>query len=178
MLVKEELLSLKNRLKYLELDLNLEKSKLQKLLKKQGDLSVEMPFDGVINTDTRSLLNSSYLKGESVLELVQTPLILLEAKLPEYMRSSLKINQAATARFYSSPFNSFSAKAIAINPSTINESGIPYVGVTLESPDIPNKMSLGSNGTIKVFNGITCLFISILRPILRFIFVDIWSWLP
>ena len=176
--IEEQLMSLDSRLKFLELDLSLERSKLEKLAIEQLKLSVVMPFDGFIKTDTRGLQYSSYLKGEEIVQLVQVPMNLLEAKLPEYMRSSLQINQPATSRFYSSPFTTFTAKVISINPSTINDVGISYVNVILESDDVPNKMSLGSNGTVKIFNGITCLLVSILQPIFRFALVDIWSWLP
>ena len=176
--LEEQLMSLDSRLKFLELDLGLERSKLEKLTIEQQQLSVLMPFDGFIKTDTRGLQYSSFLKGEEIVQLVQAPMNLLEAKMPEYMRSSLQINQSATSRFYSSPFTTFTAKIVSINPSTINDVGISYVSVILESDDVPNKMSLGSNGTIKIFNGITCLLVSILKPIFRFVLVDIWSWLP
>ncbi len=176
--IEEQLMSLDSRLKFLELDLSLERSKLEKLALEQQQLSVLMPFDGFIKTDTRGLQYSSYLKGEEIVQLVQVPMNLLEAKLPEYMRSSLQINQSATSRFYSSPFTTFTAKIVSINPSAINDNGISYASVILESDDVPNKMSLGSNGTIKIFNGITCLLASILKPVFRFVLVDIWSWLP
>ena len=148
------------------------------LLSKKKDLMIVMPFDGLITSTTSGLMGSFFAKGETLLELREGSLQVVNVLVPDHDRALIQVNQDAAVRLYANPYQSLSARVQSIRPSSelIDEKVYFQVSLRLEEPLSPNLLQ--SSGAARIKSGSSNLFLLMLSSIGRFIRVDIWSWMP
>jgi putative peptide zinc metalloprotease protein len=148
------------------------------LLNKQKDLTIVMPFDGLITSTTSGLMGSFFAKGDTLLELRGGSLQVVNVLVPDHDRSLIKVNQDASVRLYANPNQSLSARVQSIRPSSemIDQKVYFQVSLRLEEPLSPNLLQ--SSGAARIKSGNSNLFLVMLSSIARFVRVDIWSWTP
>ena len=148
------------------------------LLSKKKDLMIVMPFDGLITSTTSGLMGSFFAKGDTLLELREGSLQVVNVLVPDHDRALIQVNQEATVRLYANPNQSLTARVQSIRPSSelIDEKVYFQVSLRLEEPLSPNLLQ--SSGAARIKSGSSNLFLLMLSSIGRFVRVDIWSWMP
>lgn len=148
------------------------------LLSKKKDLMIVMPFDGLITSTTSGLMGSFFAKGDTLLELREGSLQVVNVLVPDHDRALIQVNQEATVRLYANPNQSLTARVQSIRPSSelIDEKVYFQVSLRLEEPLSPNLLQ--SSGAARIKSGSSNLFLLMLSSIGRFVRVDMWSWMP
>ena len=148
------------------------------LLSKKKDLMIVMPFDGLITSTTSGLMGSFFAKGDTLLELREGSLQVVNVLVPDHDRALIQVNQEAAVRLYANPNQSLTARVQSIRPSSelIDEKVYFQLSLRLEEPLSPNLLQ--SSGAARIKSGSSNLFLLMLSSIGRFVRVDIWSWMP
>ena len=148
------------------------------LLSKKKDLMIVMPFDGLITSPTSGLMGSFFAKGDTLLELREGSLQVVNVLVPDHDRALIQVNQEAAVRLYANPNQSLTARVQSIRPSSelIDEKVYFQVSLRLEEPLSPNLLQ--SSGAARIKSGSSNLFLLMLSSIGRFVRVDMWSWMP
>ena len=148
------------------------------LLSKKKDLMIVMPFDGLITSTTSGLMGSFFAKGDTLLELREGSLQVVNVLVPDHDRALIQVNQEAAVRLYANPNQSLTARVQSIRPSSelIDEKVYFQVSLRLEEPLSPNLLQ--SSGAARIKSGSSNLFLLMRASIGRFVRVDIWSWMP
>ena len=148
------------------------------LLSKKKDLMIVMPFDGLITSPTSGLMGSFFAKGDTLLELREGSLQVVNVLVPDHDRALIQVNQEAAVRLYANPSQSLTARVQSIRPSSelIDEKVYFQVSLRLEEPLSPNLLQ--SSGAARIKSGSSNLFLLMLSSIGRFVRVDMWSWMP
>ena len=148
------------------------------LLSKKKDLMIVMPFDGLITSTTSGLMGSFFAKGDTLLELREGSLQVVNVLVPDHDRALIQVNQEAAVRLYANPNQSLTSRVQSIRPSSelIDEKVYFQVSLRLEEPLSPNLLQ--SSGAARIKSGSSNLFLLMLSSIGRFVRVDMWSWMP
>jgi len=150
----------------------------QSLQSEERQLTVKMPFDGIITTSTSGLLGSFVSKGEPLLELKQGSLRLVDVLIPDHDRSLVKPGQSAHVRLYAEQSDTLKALVQSIRPTGELVDNQAYFQATLRLDRSLNPQLLQSSGAARINTGTTNLFSLALNSIGRFVLVDFWSWTP
>ena len=150
----------------------------ESLLQQKQQLTVEMPFDGLITSSTSGLMWSFVSKGESLLELKEGSLSMVNVLMPDHDRALVKAHQNAEIRLYAEPNQPLTAVVQSIRPTgeLIDEKVFFQASLRLSNPLSPQL--LASSGAARIKTGKTNLLLLIVDSIGRFIRVDLWSWTP
>ena len=168
------------RIKIQAIELSLDQSLewQRALLRQKKALMIIMPFDGLITSTTSGLRGSFFAKGETLLELREGSLQVVNVLVPDHDRALIKLNQSATVRLYANPNQSLSAHVQSIRPSSelIDQKAYFQVSLRLKEPLSPNLLQ--SSGAARIKSGSSNLLMLMLTSIGRFVRVDVWSWTP
>lgn len=148
------------------------------LLQEKRKMTVEMPFSGFITSSTSGLMWSFVSKGESLLELKEGALNVVNVMIPDHDRSLVQRGQKAEVRLYAEPNQPLAALVQSIRPSgeLIDEKVFFEASLRLSKPLSPQLLQ--SSGAARIKTGRANLFMLILDSLGRFIRVDLWSWSP
>lgn len=151
---------------------------LRSLLDENEKLNVSMPFDGLITSSTSGLMWSFVSKGESLLDLKEGSLNIVNVLIPDHDRSILRVDQKAEIRLYAEPSRMISGFVKSIRPTSemIDDQSFFQASIRLVKPLSPQLLQ--SSGAARINTGTSNLFFIILSSIGRFIRVDLWSWTP
>ena len=150
----------------------------QSLVLEKQKLKVNMPFDGLITSSTSGLMWSFVSKGESLLDLKEGSLNVVNVLIPDHDRALVRVGQKADVRLYAEPSSELPAMVKSIRPSSelIDEKSFFQVSLRLVKPLSPQLLQ--SSGAARIKTGKTNLLFAIVGSIGRFINVDVWSWTP
>lgn len=169
---------LQDDLKSQTAELSQSQERLRDLLRRERLLEMRMPFDGVVDTDTRDLEGKWFSSGSEIISVKSIPLTRVSANIPEYDRSRLEVGQKASLRLYSKWNQSFSGYVDNISPTTIEDNSLEYVEIFIRLNNHLPPSLINASGYVKVQTGWTCMLRYLFEPILRFFVVDGWSLLP
>lgn len=151
---------------------------LGSLNERLAKFKIVMPFDGVVSSATTGLLNRRVAAGETLLTVKALPLTSLVAMVPDYDRSKLNVGMRSLVRLYSDHNREFDGKIASISSATVTKDDLKYIEVKIEiDKNLPTNY-IGTMGYAKVVYGQTFLLKNLLEPILRFLNLDLWSYLP
>jgi hypothetical protein len=137
-----------------------------------------MPFDGVVSSTTTGLLNRRVASGETLLTVKALPLTNLVALVPDYDRNKINLGMRCAVRLYSDPNREFTGKIASISSSTVTQDDLKYLEVNIKINEGLPTNYIGTMGYAKIVYGQTFLLKNLLEPILRFLNLDLWSYLP
>ncbi len=175
---EEQLSKALDELSSAESSLKVGKIALEALEARISKLTLVMPFDGVISSNTRALLNRTVTPGETILTVKAQPLTQTNALIPEYDRARVRTKLPCVLRLYSVSDQEFKGTVSSISPSTVELDGLQYVELQIQLDDSLPTNFIGSKGYAKIHVGYTCILLNLISPITRFINVDLWSLLP
>jgi multidrug resistance efflux pump len=151
-----------------------------------------MPIDGYIVTSFLDRKVGRYLKqGETFAVVEDNRNIRGEIQIPEYNVGEFEVGAKVEVKLLAYPDKPLFGKVVSIEPTTstqATDTGISrertsnssekFITVFLDIPNTEKTLKAGMSGYAKI-EGRTMPFIAAFtRPIVRFVQIEIWSWLP
>jgi len=176
--LSEEISTTTDKLKGNLSDLSEERKELEELQRRKKELRVVAPFDCVIDSDTSLLMEKQISFGEKLLSLRSVPSEEVVISVAEYDRGEINLSDAVEVRLYSKINAILHGKVKSISPITTESHDQEVVDVYISlNGNMPSNF-LGASGSGKIRTGWTCLLWNLIKPIVRFIHVDLWSIFP
>ncbi len=141
--------------------------------------SVTAPIDGRVVSSRLQFARGTYLPRGELLALIEdTSELLAEIRLPESSIADIELEAEASIKPWAYPGSSFDGSVRAIAPAAEDgEYGkIVRVQVVLQDPD--NRLKTGMTGNAKIDAGWHMTIVVFTKAIARFLFVELWSWIP
>lgn len=140
---------------------------------------IAAPIDGRIVSGSLRFAIGNYLnRGELLAVVEDTRQRLVEIKLPETGIGEIAIDKRAYAKAWAYPGTTFRGAVQSIAP--VAEEGrygkVVRVNMAVEDPD--DQLKSGMTGNAKVQGDWHLLIVVFTRALTRFLFVEVWSWLP
>jgi hypothetical protein len=148
------------------------------LLEQEQQMTVTMPFDGLITSSTSGLMGAFLSKGEPLLELKEGSLNVVNILIPDHDRSLISVGDSAEIRLYSRPNKSINGYIHSIRPISdlIDQKIFFQASLRLSSSLDPQLFQ--SSGAARIMCGKTNLIQLAFVSVQRFLSVDVWSWTP
>jgi putative peptide zinc metalloprotease protein len=153
---------------------------------KKGELA--MPLNGYLVTPHLSYKKGMYLAvGESFATAQDNTQPLVEVQLPEYDTEGVVPGANALVKLFANPGSPLHGKVLSVQPAAIpvaNQKQVPAIfgtrmfSVLIEIEKPPFALKAGMTGYAKISAGYQPLGLLLARPILRFVQIELWSWLP
>ncbi|MBA2748927.1 MAG: efflux RND transporter periplasmic adaptor subunit [Tatlockia sp.] len=146
-----------------------------------------MPIDGRLITPYLERKIGTYLKqGETFAVAEDDRHISGELQIPEYSTGDFVLNGKVEVKLLSYPDKPLVGKVISIQPNAVSESTNSaetsangrVINVIVDVPNPDEKLKAGMTGYAKIEGKTLPLIVAFTRPIVRFIQVEVWSWLP
>lgn len=142
-----------------------------------------MPFDGYLIDDYLQEKVGTYLyRGESFATVEDSRNLFAELKLPEYDESELKVGEKAHLKLLVYPNDPIPGKVVSIEPAAntpdSGEGSDRFLRVKIEPQNSHEILKAGMSGYGKIEIGKEPAITILTRPFVRFIQVQLWSWLP
>lgn len=148
----------------------------------QQDLAygtITAPIDGRIVSSKLQFARGQYFdRGDLLATIEDTGELVGEIRMPEEEIGDVAVDADASVKPWAYPGTSFKGKVKSIAPAA--EDGtygkIIRVQVTLQDPEA--RLKSGMTGNAKVSGGWHLSIVVFTRAIARFVFVELWSWIP
>jgi putative peptide zinc metalloprotease protein len=164
--------SLKADLKRVEAQLKYDRQQL-------AYAQVTAPIAGRIVSSTLQFAHGNYLNvGERVAIIEDAGAKHTEIRMPEESIGAVKVGSAASAKAWAYPWQSFPGTVSAIAPAADDSPYGKVVRIEMTVDDPRDQLKSGMTGSAKVDGGWSFAGIVFTRAIVRFLFVEVWSWLP
>lgn len=160
---------------------DIERAEAQLRLSRQQlkDTAVSSPIDGRIVSGTLQFSRGNYLNvGEQVALVEDTSQKLAEIRLPEAVIGGVTVGHAAAAKAWAYPWSSFGGIVHAIAPAAEDSQYGKIVRVQMRVDDPDDQLKSGMTGSAKVDGGWSFAGIVFTRALMRFVLIEVWSWLP
>lgn len=151
----------------------------------QTEAALLMPFEGYLVDSHLDFKKGIYLKqGEMYAVAQNNSQPLVEVQLPEYDMEGVEVGATTQVKLYAYPNSSLKGKVLSIQPAALPTSTTSPEAVTrlfrvlIEVEKPPFVLKAGMTGYAKINAGYQPLGMLLARPIVRFIQIEMWSWLP
>lgn len=151
----------------------------------QTEAALLMPFEGYLVDSHLDFKKGTYLKqGEMYATAQNNSQPLVEVQLPEYDMEGVEVGAAAQVRLFAYPNSTLYGKVLSIQPAaapsstTSPEATTRLFRVLIEVEKPPFTLKAGMTGFAKINAGYQPLGLLLARPIIRFVQIEMWSWLP
>ena len=180
--IGEELKTKTSELRQVRASIAKENAELIDLENRLDQLTINAPFDCVIESDTSLLQGQSIGIGEVIVSVKAVPTQRVTVAIPEYDRNEVNIDDPVEIRLYSKIFSKNTGYLYgyidAISPVSEIDKDQEQIEVNVRVGENLSDSMLGATGIGKIRSGFTCLFFNILRPLARFVEVDLWQYFP
>lgn len=147
--------------------------------KQLNDTKISAPIAGRVVSGSLIFAVGSYLaRGDKLAVIEDTSQLMAEIQLPESAVGDVEVGNSARFKVWAYPGSSFRGTVESIAPAA--EQG-PYgkvVRVRMEVSDPDGQLKSGMTGNAKVSGGWHMMLTVFTRALARFLFVEVWSWLP
>ncbi|MGQ0620905.1 MAG: HlyD family secretion protein [Panacagrimonas sp.] len=168
----ERIAALQAEVRRVEADLNYQRKELEYT-------TIVAPIDGRIVSAQLQFARGNFLdRGELLATVEDTTERLAEIRMPESAISEVKIDAAASAKPWAFPGTSFKGSVKSIAPAAEDGDYGKVVRVQMAVSDPDHQLKTGMTGNAKVDAGWHLAIIVFTRAIARFLFVEVWSWIP
>lgn len=140
---------------------------------------IRSPIDGqVVSSVLRTSIGNFLHRGELLATVEDKSRRMIEIKLPETGISEIEIDSPSFAKLWAYPGTTFRGMVTEVAPAAEKERYGNVVRVYAEVEDPDGQMKSGMTGNAKVRGGWHLAVVVFTRAIVRFLFVEVWSWLP
>jgi multidrug resistance efflux pump len=154
----------------------------QQLISLQSQLqgkNLLMPFDGHINTAFLDQKVNTYLQQGTTFAVAEDNRnIQGQINVPETDVGLFNIGQEVEVKLAAYPNLSLIGKIISIEPATQETDQGRFVQVVVELPNSEKLLKSGMSGYAKMEGTTMPVIAAFTRPIVRFIQIEMWSWIP
>jgi putative peptide zinc metalloprotease protein len=167
-------------------DLSRIEQQIQFARQQQTESALLMPFDGYLVDSHLDFKKGGYLQvGEAYATAQNNTEPLVEVQLPEYDMEGVEVGAHATVKLYAYPNSPVEGKVLSIQPAALPASTeeeaagiVRMFQVLIEVEKPPFVLKAGMTGYAKISASYRPLGYLLARPMLRFIQIEVWSWLP
>lgn len=163
----------------LEADIQREQVQLELYQKSVENAQVKAPIGGrVLSGSLRFALGDFLQRGDQLATIEDSSSLLVEVRVPETEVGTIKVGARATAKAWAFPDDGYAGTVREIAPAAErSEYGkVVRVILTIDTPD--GRLLPEMTGQAKVETERVPMIVAFTRPIIRFLLVEVWSWLP
>ena len=163
----------------LNAEIEAEKAQLEYANQQLEYTRIRAPIAGtVVSDELMFAIGQYYETGGLIATIEETGALMAEVQLPESSVGSVEIGTSAEVKVWAFPGTTFEGKVTAIAPNA--EQGeygkVVRVLMTLEDPD--HQLRPEMTGQAKIYSGWYPSAYVFTRAIVRFLLIEVWSWLP
>ena len=147
-----------------------------------------MPISGRLTTPYLDQKVGTYLKqGETFAIAEDDRHITGELQIPEYSTEDFSLDGKVEIKLLSYPNRPIIGKVVSIQPNAVSDSTSSttnniqperVINVIVDIPNTKKNLKAGMTGYAKIEGKTLPVIVAFTRPIVRFIQVEVWSWLP
>jgi multidrug resistance efflux pump len=153
---------------------------------------LEMPIDGYLVTSDLDQKMGRYLKQGEVFAVAEDNRnIRGEVRIPEYNVGEFAVNGKVEIKLLAYPDKPLTGKVISIEPTaSTTATGSPtssersenssekFIRVIIDIPNTEKILKAGMSGYAKIEGRTMPLILAFMRPVIRFLQIEVWSWIP
>ncbi len=153
---------------------------------------LEMPIDGYLVTSDLDQKMGRYLKQGEVFAVAEDNRnIRGEVRIPEYNVGEFAVNGKVEIKLLAYPDKPLTGKVISIEPTaSTSATGSPtssersenssekFIRVIIDIPNTEKILKAGMSGYAKIEGRTMPLILAFMRPVIRFLQIEVWSWIP
>ena len=163
----------------LEAELAREQAQLESINQEFERTRVKAPIAGRVVSETLRFARGRYVSpGDVIAVLENTRRLQAQISLPEFAARHVRVGAAARIRAWNAPVDDHDGTVVSVAPSAeVGENGrIIRVLVDIQAAD--GVLQPEMSGQAKVVAGKEPLAVAFSRAIVRFLMIELWSWLP
>lgn len=171
--------ALEERIQSLEAEKRRIEAELEYARQELAYTEIKAPIAGRIISSELQFARGHYLnRGDPLAVVEDTAELYADIRIPESSIGKVAIEADASLKPWAFPASSFEGVVRAIAPAAEDDTygKVIRVQVVLQDPD--QKLRTGMTGNAKVDAGWSLTIIVFTRAIARFVFVELWSWIP
>ncbi|HVT34533.1 MAG TPA: HlyD family efflux transporter periplasmic adaptor subunit [Nevskiaceae bacterium] len=147
--------------------------------KQLADTEIKAPIAGSIASGSLKFALGNFLqRGELLAQVEDTSQLIAEIKLPESSIGEIHPGNPASAKAWAYPGTSFDGTVTSVAPSAENAPYGKVVRVQMSLQDPDNRLKPEMTGSAKASGDRHLLIVVYTRALMRFIAIEVWSWLP
>ncbi|MFC4250999.1 efflux RND transporter periplasmic adaptor subunit [Sinimarinibacterium flocculans] len=140
---------------------------------------IKVPIAGRIVSSELQFARGHYLnRGDPLAVVEDTATLYADIRIPESSIGETAIDADASLKPWAFPHTSFDGRVRAIAPAADDDTYGKIIRVQVELQDPDGRLRTGMTGNAKVDAGWSLTGIVFTRAIARFVFVELWSWIP
>lgn len=140
---------------------------------------VSAPIAGRVVAPRLMFARGEYLnRGDLIATIENTSRLLAEVELPQASIGSIAVDAAVTARLWAYPNTRFPGRVRSIAPNADAGDYGPVVRVQVVFDEPDPRLKPGLTGNAKIAAGWEPAGLVFTRAVLRFVMVELWSWIP
>ena len=182
----EDIDSARHSVQAAQADLSRIEQQIQFAHQQQTESALLMPFDGYLVDSHLDFKKGTYLEvGVAYATAQNNTEPLVEVQLPEYDMEGVEVGAPATVKLFAYPNFPLEGKVLSIQPAALPASTeqqtvsiVRMFQVLIEVKKPPFVLKAGMTGYAKISAGFKPLGLLLARPMLRFVQIEVWSWLP
>lgn len=141
--------------------------------------TIAAPIAGRIVSSRLQFARGQYLqRGERLATIEDRGQVLAEVRMPEAVIGEVDSEASAVARPWAYPGTSFAGKVVHIAPAAEDDRYGRVVRVQLSLEDPGQRLKSGMTGSAKVHAGWQPAGLVFTKALVRFVMVEVWSWIP
>lgn len=167
------------RIAALEAEVRRVEADLSRLRQELAYTTVKAPIDGRVVSPQLQFSIGQYLDRGALLAVIEdTGELLAEIRLPESVIGEIAPDAEASAKPWAYPGSRFEGQVRSIAPAAENGEYGRIVRVQMVVQDPDNRLKTGMTGNAKVDAGWQPLIVVFTKALVRFLMVEVWSWIP
>ena len=140
---------------------------------------IRSPASGqVVTPDLDKMVGKILKENDHLLTLQDSTIIRAEIYMPEADMNDDRIGARVKVRPWAYPTRLFYGKVISVSPRAEDSAQGKVVRVLTEIPNEDQMLKPDMTGEAKVYDGWTPVIVAFSHSIVRFVMVEVWSWLP
>ncbi len=144
-----------------------------------GNTSVRAPIAGRVASNQLLFARGKYMKvGDEIALIEDTSQLQAEVQMPESSVGEIKPDAAAWLRVWAFPGGSFEGRVVHVAPDAQDGEYGKVVRVRMKIDDPDHQLKPEMTGQAKVRSHWTIAGFAFTHALMRFFFVEVWSWLP
>lgn len=167
------------RLQAQEADVARARAQLEYAKQELAYTRIVAPIDGRVVSSELQFARGHYLaRGDQLATIADTGELLADIRIPESSIADIEVEADASLKPWAYPASSFDGRVRAIAPAAEEGAYGKVVRVQVVIEDPGNALKTGMTGNAKVDAGWSIVIVVFTRAISRFLFVELWSWIP
>lgn len=167
------------RLESIKAKIKAQKAQVAYFRGKLAQTRIKAPINGEVVSSRLLFALGDYLnKGEIIAKVQQTDTLRAKILMPESTISEVHLGAPVTARVWTYPGTNFEGHVVSIAPTAEPSQYGKVVRVMALLEPTNAILKPGMTGQAKVEGGVYPAIVVFTRALVRFIMVEVWSWLP